>query len=110
MNLQEALKKLFLLPNWENRLGDYDDIKKAVSDLHRAYLDDQLYPRKPQNLLEIWTKSKDPIKWAALEMTKVATPGMTVGEAMDAVERIIREAVSKVIADRGERRDEPVGN
>lgn len=106
MNLKEALKNLFLLPNWENRIGDYDDIKDAVKELHQAYLDDQLHPQRPQNLLEIWTKTSDPIKWAAMEMTKVATPGMTVGEAMDAVEKIIREAVTKVTADLVEQRDE----
>jgi hypothetical protein len=52
-------------------------------------------PPKSETFLEIAAEVTDPVEWAALMLTKAPRPGMTVGEAMDAVKFIVREAIEK---------------
>lgn len=37
LRLVQALEKLFALPNWENRCGDWQDVNQALRKLHAAY-------------------------------------------------------------------------
>jgi hypothetical protein len=55
----------------------------------------KIMPPKSETFLEIAAEVTDPVEWAALMLTKAPRPGMTVGEAMDAVKFIVREAIEK---------------
>lgn len=52
-------------------------------------------PFEKNSLLDIALKVKDPAKWAAVQMLRPMPVGTTCGQAMDAIEAVIREAFAQ---------------
>jgi hypothetical protein len=48
---------------------------------------------EPENLIEIAMDAIDPVEWAAVMLTKVGRPGITVGEAQNQIRAIVRHAI-----------------
>lgn len=63
--------------------------KKQLEPMHAV----KVSAPQSETFAEVVAEISDPAEWAALQLTKVATPGMTVGDAMERIKAIVNRAI-----------------